>query len=177
MASSPSPNYDDETQKLVNQASEARNEFFAAEKAVRDIQSEIQNIEDYLSLDFGSDEEYASLQGQCFEYTDHEYVYKLCPFDKTTQKPKSSSVETRLGAWSNWAGPPENKYEIMLFDKGQQCWNGPQRSTRVQVSCGSENKVTSVGEPNRCEYVFEFVTPAACREIDTTDREDLHDEL
>lgn len=173
----PSPSYDEETQKLVDQASEARNEFFAAEKAVRDLQSEINNIEDYLGLDFGSEEEYASLQGQCFEYTDHEYIYKLCPFDKTTQKPKSSTVETRLGTWSNWAGPPENIYEVMLFDKGQQCWNGPQRSTKVKVSCGSENKVTSVSEPNRCEYVFEFVTPAACKEIPTENQEDVHDEL
>lgn len=161
----------------MDQASEARNEFFAAEKAVRDIQSSIQNIEDYLSLDFGPEEEYASLQGECFEYTDHEYIYKLCPFDKTTQKPKSSSTETRLGTWSAWAGPPENVHEIMLFDKGQQCWNGPQRSTKVKVSCGSENKVTSVSEPNRCEYVFEFITPAACREIPSDNQEDVHDEL
>lgn len=174
---SPSPHYDEETQKLVDQASEARNEYFAAEKAVRDIQSEISNIEDYLNLDFGPEEEFASLQGQCFEYTDHEYIYKLCPFDRTSQKPKSSSTETRLGTWSSWAGPPENIYEVMLFDKGQQCWNGPQRSTRVRVSCGGDNKVTGVSEPNRCEYLFDFVTPAACREIQSGNQEDVHDEL
>lgn len=144
---------------------------------MKDIQNEIKDIEEYLELDFGSDEEFATLRGQCFEYTDHEYIYKLCPFDKTLQQPKSSSLETRLGVWADWAGPEENKYEVMLFEKGQSCWNGPQRSTRVQVSCGSENKVTSVSEPNRCEYSFDFITPAACREIGLDSNDDVHDEL
>lgn len=144
---------------------------------MKDIQNEIKDIEEYLELDFGPDEEFATLRGQCFEYTDHEYIYKLCPFDKTLQQPKSSSLETRLGVWADWAGPEENKYEVMLFEKGQSCWNGPQRSTRVQVSCGSENKVTSVSEPNRCEYSFDFITPAACREIGLDSNDDVHDEL
>lgn len=65
----------------------------------------------------------------------------------------------------------------MTFERGQSCWNGPQRSTVVNINCGSENKVTSVSEPNRCEYLFEFTTPAACREIQTDVRDELHDEL
>jgi hypothetical protein len=34
------------------------------------------------------------------------------------------------------------------------CWNGPARSTNVILSCGIENKVISVSEPNRCEVIF-----------------------
>lgn len=161
----------------MEQATAARNEYNEAEKSIRDVESEINNIEEYLQLDFGPDEEFATLKEQCFEYTDHEYIYKLCPFEKTVQQPKSSTVETRLGAWGNWVGPDDNKYEAMLYDKGQSCWNGPQRSTKVRVSCGSENKITGVSEPNRCEYEFDFTTPAACRELTSYNEEDLHDEL
>lgn len=30
------------------------------------------------------------------------------------------------------------------------------------VSCGSEDRLSKVEEPSRCEYSAEFVTPAAC---------------
>ncbi|EEZ98119.2 glucosidase 2 subunit beta [Tribolium castaneum] len=168
--------YDEETQKIVDQATAARNEFTDAERAVREIESEIGNINDYLEKDFGPEEEFATLQGECFDYTDHEYIYKLCPFEKATQQPKSGSSETRLGTWARWNGPEDNKYGSMLYDKGQSCWNGPPRSTKVNIVCGTESKVTAVSEPNRCEYLFEFVTPAACREI-PSEADDLHDEL
>lgn len=169
--------YDEETQKLINEANEARNEYNTAEKAVKDIQAEIKNIEEYLSKDFGPDEEFASLQGQCFDFTDYEYIYKLCPFEKVSQQPKSGSIDTRLGAWSKWVGSEGNIYSAMLYDHGQSCWNGPSRSTAVKLSCGSENKITSVSEPNRCEYLFEFTTPAACREPPNEQSDDVHDEL
>ncbi|XP_056632366.1 glucosidase 2 subunit beta-like [Diorhabda sublineata] len=173
----PTIKYDDETQQLVERATAARNEYEEARKLVNDIDREIKKIEEYLGKDFGTDEEFAALEGQCFDYEDHEYIYKLCLFDKTTQQPKSGGSNVRLGFWGHWSGPEHNKYEQMTFESGQSCWNGPKRTTVVRVTCGSDNQVLSVSEPNRCEYFFEFVTPAACQEAPVVENEDLHDEL
>ncbi|GLV31584.1 Glucosidase 2 beta subunit [Carabus blaptoides fortunei] len=172
------PQYDEETQKLIDQANEARDQFNNAEKTLRDIQNEIKNIEESLQKDYGLDEEFAVLDGQCFEYADREYVYKLCPFDQVIQKPKAGGSDTRLGTWGSWVGTEQSKYDVMLYDRGQSCWNGPQRSTHVRVICGSENAVMSVAEPNRCEYVMDFITPAACNPV-LADKasDDTHDEL
>jgi len=44
------------------------------------------------------------------------------------------------------------------------------------MRCGTENALTSVSEPNRCEYVFEFVTPSICQLVKDTETHG-HDEL
>lgn len=59
---SPIITYDDETQKLVEQANTARSELQEAEQQIRTIETDIKNIEDYLEKDFGPEEEYAVLQ-------------------------------------------------------------------------------------------------------------------
>ena len=98
----------------------------------------------------GQNAEFMPLMDKCFEYEDREYVYKLCPFEKTVQKSKAGHGETCIGYWSSWGEEP-NKYLMMKFTNGLGCWNGPQRSTNVFLSCGIESKLVSVSEPNRCE--------------------------
>jgi hypothetical protein len=44
------------------------------------------------------------------------------------------------------------------------------------MRCGTENSVTSVSEPNRCEYMFEFETPSICQVVEGTETQG-HDEL
>ena len=111
---------------------------------------------------------------KCFEYEDREYVYKLCPFDRTVQKSKSNHGETSIGHWSGWGDEGQEKYLTMKFTNGLACWNGPQRSTNVIITCGIENKLTAVSEPNRCEYEMRFETPACCTVGNATDHNQTH---
>jgi len=155
--------YDAATKELINKAEEARKAFRDAEKELKDVENEIQNIKDSLEKDYGVENEFMVLEGQCFEYTDNEYKYKVCPFDHCSQAGKHGGSSTRLGSWGEWVGPEgQGRYSVMKFTGGQQCWNGPARTSTVHLHCGTENTVTHVSEPNRCEYEMHFTTPAVC---------------
>lgn len=170
------PDYDPETQKIIEQADAARNDFSEVERQLREIDQEIKEIQDQIGKDYGPSEEFSPLEGQCYSFEEREYVYKLCPFDRASQIPRNGGGETRLGSWDRWSGQ-ENKYSQMLYSNGASCWNGPQRSAVIRLECGLDHKVTSVSEPNRCEYHFVFETPAACENPNDPSADDMHDEL
>lgn len=132
---------------------------------LREKEDAIKRLEDELNSDFGPSQVFLPLKGKCFAFNDREYTYNLCPFDKATQE-STSGMHTELGRWSGWAGPPDNPHSRQKYEGGIQCWNGPARSAVVNIECGVEDKVTSVTEPAKCEYVYNFITPAACPDMD-----------
>ena len=156
------PPYPEATQLLITAADAARDTFRKAERELGDVTREAGDIEKFLGVDLGSAMEFSPLYQQCYEFTDREYTYKLCAFDRVVQRSKSGGRETSLGTWVSWNGPKGSRYSNMLFENGEGCWNGPKRSTRVSVGCGIEEAILSASEPNRCEYAMEFVTPAVC---------------
>ncbi|XP_057203208.1 glucosidase 2 subunit beta isoform X2 [Triplophysa rosa] len=163
------PPYDAETQALIDAAQRARDDFNEAEKALKEADDQIGNIEKELSFDFGPDAEFTYMYNQCYELSTSEYIYRLCPFNRVLQKPKYGGSETNLGTWGAWSGPENNKYLVMKYEHGTGCWQGPNRSTTVKLTCGKETVVTSTSEPSRCEYLMEFITPAVCQETSNTD--------
>lgn len=173
-AESPKVEYDPETAELIRKANEARNQHTEADRHVREIDQEMRNIEDALNKDYGPDEEFAPLNGECINFEDREYVYKLCPFDKAIQQPKHGGAETRLGTWDRWENAD---YTAMRYANGATCWNGPARSVLVHLECGLDTRILAVSEPNRCEYEYRVQTPASCGLREDAGKEQQHDEL
>ena len=114
------------------------------------------------STDYGKDGVFESLDGVCVSETVSEYEYEMCFFGSANQK--SSGSHINLGTWSNWTGPADSPYSEALFKDGTTCWNGPARSLRVKFTCGAEEKILSVQEPSKCEYLMEMQTAALCDE-------------
>lgn len=134
-------------------------------RELREKEDAIKRLEDELNSDFGPSQVFLPLKGKCFAFTDHEYTYNLCPFDRASQE-STAGMQTELGRWSGWAGTSDNPHSKQKYEGGIQCWNGPARSAVVNIECGVEDKVTSVTEPAKCEYVYNFITPAACPDLD-----------
>uniref|UniRef100_A0A8C3XLH8 Protein kinase C substrate 80K-H n=1 Tax=Chelydra serpentina TaxID=8475 RepID=A0A8C3XLH8_CHESE len=77
------PPYDEATQALIDGRALHRGQNL--------------NLEKEISFDFGPQGEFAYLYSQCYELTTNEYVYRLCPFNRVSQKPKHGGAETNLG--------------------------------------------------------------------------------
>lgn len=174
--------YDEETKALMEEARRAKEEWQEAENKWQDLDRQVQQLEKTAGTDFGPDHAFLPLYGQCFDLTDREYVYTLCPFDKAVQRPKDGGTETMLGRWGRWSNSDGHsdqhaRYTGMRYEGGTSCWNGPARSVDVSLSCGLENRVTQASEPNRCEYRMHLTTPALCTPThslmaDTSDEEE-----
>lgn len=89
--------YDEETKQLIEQSKLASQEYREIDSKYQEVQRRLNQLEDIAATDFGPDDSFMALLGQCFEMTDREYTYKLCPFDRASQRPKDGGAETSLG--------------------------------------------------------------------------------
>ncbi|KAG0237465.1 hypothetical protein BGX31_003590 [Mortierella sp. GBA43] len=126
-----------EALKLKEETDKAQGEYDAASDEETSAKDRIQEIETKLNVDFGPDEAFAQLLDECFDYND-------------------------IDKFSSWEG---TGYNVQLYTGGTRCWNGPDRSVRLEMSCGIENKLVSVSEPAKCEYLYKMETPAVCPEL------------
>ncbi|KAL1499998.1 hypothetical protein AB1Y20_012675 [Prymnesium parvum] len=112
--------------------------------------------------------------GPCSRYSSKErYLWRLCPFRWVTQEPEHGGKPTLIGRFAGWAttqlpslvtpmadvGAPR---AVWQHEDGEQCWQGPARSLRVELRCGNESKLAAVEEDGKCRYLMLFYTPAAC---------------
>uniref|UniRef100_A0A1I8IR25 Glucosidase 2 subunit beta n=2 Tax=Macrostomum lignano TaxID=282301 RepID=A0A1I8IR25_9PLAT len=174
------PDYPAEVQELINKANEAREAYNKANDEASKLTTEKSDLERLVERDYGPSNAFFPMadSGECAEFNDNEYTYKLCPFKESLQIQKASGSSTSLGRFKDWSGPEGDKYSSQEYTDGQGCWNGPNRSTKVRIVCGPKTELLSASEPSRCEYSMELATPAACHAHPTAETVDPeHDEL
>ncbi|KAF9544856.1 hypothetical protein EC957_011586 [Mortierella hygrophila] len=145
-----------EAEKFKDETDLAQETFNDASEKQSKVQEGIRDIERKLNMDFGPDETFAQLVDNCFDFKDTEYTYSICLFGDANQ---SSHSSTHLGNFSGWEG---DNYDIQMYTGGAKCWNGPERSVKLVMSCGTKTEIVSVAEPEKCEYLFKLQTPAVC---------------
>ncbi|KAM6038303.1 glucosidase 2 subunit beta [Chlamydotis macqueenii] len=121
----PPPPFDAATQALIDAAQRAREELAEAERALKDTEENIRALEQELALDFGPEGEFSYLYSQCYELGTSEYIYRLCPFHRVSQKPKHGGAETNLGTWGAWAGPEHDRFAAMSTSTAPRAGRAP----------------------------------------------------
>ncbi|CAG8493696.1 4370_t:CDS:10 [Ambispora leptoticha] len=162
-----------------------RDSLNTAENEQREIENHINDINGKLARDYGRNDEFAKLDGECFEHGTGEYTYSFCLFGRATQRSNKDYSSTDLGNYGRWIGAESQDdpayYTKQIYEHGVKCWNGPARSLKVTFECASENKIVAVSEPGKCEYVMKMKTPAVCPdgEEDKNNQKNAgaHDEL
>lgn len=162
-----------ESQKVKD----ARSRLDSAKKDLEKQQKDIQEHREDLEKDFGPDDVFRALKGQCVEKDSGEYTYELCFLDKTNQKPKKGGGHTNMGNFvrteritvdeelpANGKGLGSGERYAMKHENGQHCWNGPNRATTVILACAEENEIWKIMEEEKCIYRMEVGTPAVCEQ-------------
>ncbi|KAJ7590752.1 glucosidase II beta subunit-like-domain-containing protein [Mycena floridula] len=160
-------------------SSRARQAFQDAEhslnKAKDDLAKTEKDISEIFSVTgFGAEGEWKKLDKTCLEKDNGEYTYEVCLFGEAKQKPNKGGSTFSLGKFSSWnpspdvaVGSPEY-YQKQMYQHGARCWNGPERSVILLLTCGTENALLTVTELEKCEYQITGTSPALCLPLDST---------
>ncbi|KAF7354938.1 hypothetical protein MSAN_01408600 [Mycena sanguinolenta] len=157
--------------------SKARQALTDAENALKRVREQKKNAEEDLEEifnpeGFGTEGEWKKLDGTCLALDTGEYTYEICMFDEAKQKPNKGGTTFNLGKFSSWNPSPDVKpgdpayYEKQIYNRGTRCWNGPERSVALVLTCGTENALLTVAELEKCEYQITGTSPALCLPLD-----------
>ena len=166
-----------------NAANSARNDLSSSQNALRDGQNDLEK-------DYGLDDIFRALKGQCISGDVGEYTYEHCFMDRTKQKPKRGGGETNMGNFirfdtefvdgetdADGKGLGSGERIVMRYENGQGCWNGPSRSTKVILACGPEEEVWKVSETEKCVYEIHQGSAAVCDTPGVKKKDATKDEL
>ncbi|KAM6495455.1 Glucosidase II beta subunit-like domain containing protein [Amanita muscaria] len=157
-----------------------------AETTLKRLESDARSAQDQLSTlfdpeHFGAKGEWKKLENTCIETVTGDYTYEVCLFGEAWQKPLNGGTTFSLGRFASWdtsANPGEPAYyQKQVYKHGTRCWNGPERSVILLLSCGAENTLTSVIELQKCEYQLTATTPALCLPVEEDKNAPAKEEL
>ncbi len=143
-----------------------------------------------LATQFGPGDVFRALRGACVERDAGEYTYEICFLERATQKSKKGGSSTSIGVFTRLEqlqmddeGAEDDTFDddsssqarmrlddsgssirwVMRFENGQQCWNGPARTTTAVLHCAEHGSITKIAEMEKCVYRIDVGTPAVCQ--------------
>ncbi len=158
---------------------DARNALKAAENGLNDNKNILNERAEDLAKDYGADDIFRALRGQCVSKDSGEYTYELCWLEQTKQISKKNHGQTTMGKFASidtimvddelpadGKGLGSGQRVALRYENGQHCWNGPNRSTLVVLACAEKDEVWKVTEEEKCVYRMEVGTPAVCNVLE-----------
>ncbi|MCJ1251717.1 hypothetical protein MMC30_008954 [Trapelia coarctata] len=169
---------------------DARSALKAGQDDLEKIKTKLSSHQDDLAKDYGPNDIFRALQGQCVSKDSGEYTYELCWLGQTNQKSKKSGGATNMGNFvridsvtvddempADGRGLGSGERIALRYENGQHCWNGPSRSTLVVLGCAEKDEIWKVAEEEKCVYRMEVGTPAVCGEGKGREKGGKKDEL
>ncbi|KAJ5727141.1 Glucosidase 2 subunit beta [Penicillium malachiteum] len=152
---------------------DARDALKSAEDSLKNLNNKLNDQQSDLEKDYGTAGIFRALRGQCIDKDAGEYKYEHCFLDSTKQIQKKGGSVTSMGKFTKISTTSVEELsetgEIIIIEKvaleyerGQSCWNGPSRSTKVILQCGEQNEILKVAEDEKCVYSMHVTTPAVC---------------
>lgn len=140
---------------------------------VKDLKNKLRDQRVDLEKDYGTADIFRALKGQCISQDAGEYTYEHCFLESTKQNQRKGGSSMSMGKFVrigsttveelNEAGEIVPVEKVALeYERGQSCWNGPNRSTKVVLECGEENEILKTAEDEKCVYSMLVTTPAVC---------------
>jgi len=165
--------------ECLDRAKKARDQLDAGLKAE---ETTVTDLKTAVHAEYGPDLALRALRDECFKKSFAQFSFEHCFFDNIKQYEGTKFVAT-IGSFKE-STVDHSGVTRLMYDNGDRCWGGPQRSLGVELQCGETNEIVTVDEPSKCVYAMVFRTPAACTQamLDPLEQqlgatETQHDEL
>lgn len=164
---------DEDSSSESKAVTQARDALKSAQDSVADLKNKLRDQRADLETDYGPGSIFRALKGLCITQDAGEYTYEHCFLQSTKQNQRKGSNSVSMGRFShvgttsveevNEAGEVISVEKTVIeYTRGQSCWNGPNRSTKVILECGEENEILKTAEDEKCVYSMRVTSPAVC---------------
>ncbi|KAL0210360.1 hypothetical protein RCL1_004796 [Eukaryota sp. TZLM3-RCL] len=106
----------------------------------------------------GIGQNWLNLIEESLTFSQSKYNYEIKLFDSATQS--ENNMKISLGLFQSF----DPSSSLFLFENGERCWGGPNRSMKVVAKCGKDSRIISVVEEERCVYSAVLEVPTACQD-------------